>query len=61
MELDDFYPADDPYLRGLCKRAAARTRAETPTLNTPEDVIDMAKLALYDTVIYCGIYNNQVY
>lgn len=55
MGLDDFYPANDPYVRELCKRAAALVDDITATLNTPEEVADLTKLALYDTVIYCGM------
>lgn len=56
MGLEAFYKADDPYVRGLCEKGAALAKDPTATLKSREDIVDMTRLALYDTVIYCGIY-----
>lgn len=58
MDLSDFYPEHDPYVRELCEKAAtlAMARDETATLNRPQDIVCLTKLALYDTIIYCGMY-----
>lgn len=55
MELTNFYPPHDPYVRELCEKAAILSRDETATLNRPQDIVSIAKLALYDTIIYCGM------
>lgn len=63
MDLGRFYPeaANDPYLRKLCEKGAQIAKDETATLNRPEDIIDMIRLALYDVVIYCGMWASVMH
>lgn len=60
MDLGSFYPPGDPYLAELSTKAAALRldKNKSLTLNREEDVVDLAKLALYDTVIYCGMMSS---
>lgn len=55
LDLGIFYTTDDPRLRELSHRAAAPALDKSATLNTPEDLAGLTKLALYDTVVYCGM------
>lgn len=60
MGLGEFFPPDSPFIIDLGEKAAALIKDETATLNSPEEVSDLTKLALYDTVIYCGMYSNPI-
>lgn len=57
MNLQKLYPsgAKNPFIRGLSNRAAELSKGGNPDLNNPKDIIDWAKVCLYDTVIYCGM------
>lgn len=60
LDLKRLYPlgAGDPFLKGLSKRAAELSRDKNVQLNKPQDIVDLAKVCLYDTVIFCGIYQT---
>lgn len=53
-ELTPFYPANDAYVRSLSEKAAVLARDDSARLNRPQDIDRIARLALYDTIIYCG-------
>lgn len=55
LDLGGFYTADDPRLLELSRRATALSMDKTATLNTPKDLAGLIKLALFDTVVYCGM------
>lgn len=54
-DLNQFYPADDPFLRQLAEKASVRIGDPAVTLNTSQDAVDLTKLALYNNVILCGL------
>lgn len=55
MELGGFYPAHHPYLLELSNKAATLAKNPNVRLNRREDILDLTKLALFDTVLYCGM------
>lgn len=59
MGLMDMYQteANKELLQLMSKRAAALSRDTNAILREPKDIVDMAKVGLYDTVIFCGEYD----
>lgn len=51
-QLDRFFPEDDPFLHALINRAIALERVPGNMLNAK----DLAHLALYRLVFYCGMH-----
>lgn len=58
MNLQKIFPSgtENPFLREMSERAAELSRGNNPELNNPRDIVDWAKVCLYNTVIYCGTY-----
>lgn len=54
LDLGGFYTPEDPRILELSRKAAALALDPTATLNTPADLAGLTKLALYDTIVYCG-------
>lgn len=52
--LGRFYPPGDPYPQQVADKAFALKNDPTNLLNQPRQVDAMAKLALYQPILYCG-------
>lgn len=55
LDLGRFYTTGDARLLELSRKAAALAMDKLATLNKPEDLAALTNLALFDTVVYCGI------
>lgn len=54
--LDKFFSPDDPYVKDIAKKAAQLKDDPNNLLNSPTQIDGLAKLALYQPILYCGMY-----
>ncbi|KAL2825782.1 hypothetical protein BDW59DRAFT_161453 [Aspergillus cavernicola] len=50
--LDDFFPPNDPYVQEIAEKAETLRKDQTSTLNTPPQIMKLARIALYQPVLY---------
>lgn len=58
--LDRFFPPGDPYLQQVADKAFALKNDPKNLLNTPRQIDHLAKLALYQPILYCGTYQTPI-
>ncbi|KAI2634929.1 hypothetical protein GGS26DRAFT_581648 [Hypomontagnella submonticulosa] len=51
--LDKFFSPDDPYVKDIAKKAAQLKDDPNNLLNSPTQIDGLAKLALYQPILYC--------
>lgn len=58
--LERFFPPGDPYVQQVADKAAELKNDPNNLLNTPAQLDALAKLALYQPILYCGKSYNSV-
>jgi hypothetical protein len=58
--LGDFFPPGDTYPEEVAKKAAELKNDPNNPLKSPEQLKDLATLALYQPVIYCGRFTSSL-